>query len=230
MAQPSAVLTGRTSVEQIVDKLYDEIIKLRLLPGEKISESEIAQRFGVSRQPVRDAFSRLALLDLVQVRPQRATTVKRFSARAIQKSRFIRSAVEAEVLRRAAARCDEAGGFRLDAELAQQRAAAKNNDYDAFARLDYDFHETLCKIAQVPFAFDVVSTEKAKVDRLCMLSLTKESRIPLLITDHEEISNAIKAGNGDWAVAAGMLHLTRLDTTIETVRKNNETFFEPDDD
>ena len=226
----TAALQGRTSVEHIVDSLYGEIIKLRLLPGDKISEAEIAQRFGVSRQPVRDAFNRLALLDLVQVRPQRATTVKRFSAKAIQKSRFIRAAVEAEVLRRAAAACDEAGGLRLDAALAQQRDALRHTDYESFARLDYEFHKILCEIGQVSYAYDVISVEKAKVDRLCILSLTNEARMPQLIIDHEDMAKAVKAGNVDWAVAVGMLHLTRLDTTIEAVRQTNADFFEADED
>lgn len=44
----------RTSVDVVFDHLYDEISSLNLLPGDKISEAEIAARFGVSRQPVRD--------------------------------------------------------------------------------------------------------------------------------------------------------------------------------
>ena len=92
----------RTAVDEIFDHLRAEIDALRLRPGDRISEAEIAARFGVSRQPVRDAFTRLANLDLLLIRPQRATEVKRFSAREIEKSRFVRAAVEAEVLRRAA--------------------------------------------------------------------------------------------------------------------------------
>ena len=71
----------RTTVDEIFDHLFDEISSLRLRPGDRISEADIAAQFGVSRQPVRDAFTRLANLDLLLIRPQRATEVKRFSSR-----------------------------------------------------------------------------------------------------------------------------------------------------
>lgn len=217
----------RTSLEMVFDHLYDEITALRLLPGDKISEADIAARFDISRQPVRDAFSRLANMDLVLIRPQRATEVKRFSTKAIAKSRFIRAAVEAEVLRRAAMACDQAGAVALEASISQQNQAMRANDYDSFGRLDYEFHKTVCEIAGVDFAFEIIAQEKAKVDRLCLLSLTKEARMPQLLDDHTAIAEQIKRGNAELAVAAGMLHLTRLDETIESISTRNADYFDP---
>ena len=117
MAQITQLGARRTTVDEIFDHLHDEILSLRLRPGDKISEADIATQFGVSRQPVRDAFSRLASLDLLLIRPQRATEVKRFSMREIVKSRFVRAAVEKEVLRRAAELCDADGAARLNLSL-----------------------------------------------------------------------------------------------------------------
>ena len=220
----------RTSVDEIFEYLYDEITSLRLKPGDKISEADIAAQFGVSRQPVRDAFSRLDNLDLLLIPPQKATEVKRFSSREIEKSRFVRASVEAEVLRRAARRCDAAAAARLDAALDQQRKVIADNAYQKFGALDYEFHRTLCQIAGVEFAFDVIAAEKAKVDRLCMLGLAKEDRMPLLLKDHEAIAKAIKDGDGEAAVAAGMLHLSRLDATIDAISETNSNYFESDAD
>lgn len=152
----------RAGAEDIFGFLQGEILSLRLRPGDKLSEADVAARFGVSRQPVRDAFSRLANLDLLVIRPKRATEVKRFSTREIEKSRFVRSAVEERVLRRAAERCDLVGGARLDMALAEQEQVLKKEDVEAFATLDYSFHKTLCEIAGVDFAFDVILAEKSK--------------------------------------------------------------------
>ncbi len=218
----------RTGVDVVTDHLYEEIISLKLLPGTKISEAEIAARFGVSRQPVRDAFTRLANMDLLVIRPQKATEIKRFSTRSIEKSRFIRAAVEAEVLRRAAARCDAKDAAALEAALAEQRAALENCDYDSFASMDYNFHKLLCDISGADFAFDVIRAEKSKVDRLCMLGLEKENRMPLLIEDHVTIARHVIAGEPEEAVAAGKLHLSRLDSTIERIREQNAAYFESD--
>ncbi|TNF19364.1 MAG: GntR family transcriptional regulator [Rhodobacteraceae bacterium] len=216
----------RTTVDEIYEYLRDEIDNLRLLPGDRISEAEIAAKFGVSRQPVRDAFTRLANLDLLLIRPQRATEVKRFSSREIDKSRFVRAAIESEVLRRAARRFDAAAKSRLDACLARQRTALSMGDYKEFGLLDYEFHQALCEIAGVDFAFEVISTEKAKVDRLCMLGLSKEDRMPQLLEDHEAIAAALAEGDGEAAVKAGMTHLSRLDATIAAIEASNANYFD----
>lgn len=217
---------GRTGVDEVANHLYDDIISLRLLPGTKMSEVEIASRFGVSRQPVREAFSRLANLDLLLIRPQKATEVKRFSMQSIEKSRFIRAAVEAEVLRRAAQRCDEEGAAALNASLERQRGLLATGAFEDFTTLDYEFHELLCKIAGVDYAFEVICAEKAKVDRLCVLGLSKEDRMPELIEDHARIVAAVKDNDAEKAVAEGMLHLSRLDSTIERIKLNNAHFFD----
>lgn len=217
----------RTTVDEIFEHLSAEISALRLRPGDRISEAEIAAQFGVSRQPVRDAFTRLANLDLLLIRPQRATEVKRFSMREIEKSRFVRAAVEAQVLRLAAQRANSASARDLEACLKRQRAVLSKGDYQAFGALDYEFHQTLCNIAGVDFAFEVISREKAKVDRLCMLGLSKEDRMPQLLEDHEAIAAAIAAGDEARAVEVGMVHLSRLDATIEAIEATNAHYFEP---
>ncbi|MEL6920239.1 MAG: GntR family transcriptional regulator, partial [Pseudomonadota bacterium] len=48
----------RTTADAVFDQLLDEIVSLSLTPGTKLSEVDVAKRFGVSRQPVRDAFNR----------------------------------------------------------------------------------------------------------------------------------------------------------------------------
>lgn len=228
LMQQSLANDRRTTVDEIFEHLFDEIISMRMRPGDRISEAEIASRFGVSRQPVRDAFTRLANQDMLLIRPQRATEVKRFSRREIEKSRFVRAAVEAEVIRRAAARCDEAGAKLIEACLQRQRDAIKRKDYQSFSSLDYEFHGALCDIAGVDFAFEVISTEKAKVDRLCTLGLAQEDRMPQLLKDHEDIAAAIEAGDAERAVDAGMKHLSRLDATIEAIEASNGGYFEHD--
>ena len=216
----------RTSVDVVFDHLHKSIVTLALLPGDKISEAEIASQFGVSRQPVRDAFSRLENLDLLMIRPQKATEVKRFSLHEITKSRFVRASVEAEVLRRAAAAATPADALTLDAALAQQAIVVKAGNYEQFSKLDYAFHQELCKIAKVEFAFEVISFEKANVDRLCMLSLSKEDRMDQLLKDHTAIADRIKTGDAQGAVDAGMIHLSRLDATIDAIFERNPDYFD----
>ncbi|GAA6182538.1 MULTISPECIES: GntR family transcriptional regulator [unclassified Shimia] len=227
MVQTKELTGGRTSVDAIFNFLHEEILTLRLRPGDRISEAEIAARFNVSRQPVRDAFSRLANLELLKIRPKRATEVRRFSMREIKKSRFVRVAVETEVLRRACIHCDTFGAARLDEAIAAQEKAAQTSDVDGFARLDYEFHQILCDIAKAEFAYDVIVAEKTKVDRLCVLGLEKEQQMPVLVQDHRKIAEAVKAHDAEVAMAAGLAHFSRLDDTIERIRTSNANYFEP---
>lgn len=229
MPQVNAYSERRTTVDDVFDYLHRQISTLQLKPGDRISEAEIAAQFGVSRQPVRDAFSRLANLDLLLIRPQRATEVRRFSMREIEKARFVRAAVEKEVLLRAAIRCDVAGASRLDDALARQDAAVAATDIEAFRPLDYEFHEILCEIGGVDYAFDVIMAEKAKVDRLCILGISKEQRIPDLVEDHRAIAQAVISHDAKTAIAAGEKHLSRLDETIQRITASNANYFERSD-
>ncbi len=229
MTPPTAISERRTTVDDVFDFLHEEIVTLRLKPGDRISEADIAARFNVSRQPVRDAFSRLANLDLLLIRPQRATEVRRFSMREIEKSRFVRASIEKEVLRRAAEYCDADGARLLDTEIANQQEAVMAKDIEAFGRFDYDFHKALCAIARADFAFDVILAEKGKIDRLCMLGIEKEQRMPDLVADHIEIAEAVKAHDAEAAIEAGVKHLSRLDETIKRISATNANYFQRND-
>ncbi len=226
MAQANVVSERRTSVDDVFDHLHEQILTLQLKPGDRISEADIAAQFGVSRQPVRDAFSRLANLDLLLIRPQRATEVRRFSRRQIERARFVRAAVEAEVLRRAATHCDATGAEVLDTCLEQQEIASLAKDVERFGQLDYEFHEVLCRIAQAEYVFEVIMVEKSKIDRLCLLGIEKEQRIPDLVEDHRAIAAAVKALDPDKAVEVGMRHLSRIDETIRRISATNANFFD----
>ena len=93
---------GRTTIaRRIAEQLRDAIVTMRLKPGDTISESEIASRFGVSRQPVREAFIQLAEQELLRIRPQRPTEVVRISIRGVLNARFVREALEVAVARKA---------------------------------------------------------------------------------------------------------------------------------
>ncbi|MEM9341556.1 MAG: GntR family transcriptional regulator [Pseudomonadota bacterium] len=226
MAQATLITERRTSVDDVFDYLHEQIVTLALKPGDRISEADVAAQFGVSRQPVRDAFSRLANLDLLLIRPQRATEVRQFSIRQIEKARFVRACIEKEVVHRAAERCDATGAAQLDAALLVQGAAVDCGDVSAFGKLDFEFHQTICGIAGTDYAFEVIQQEKAKIDRLCILGRDKEQRLPDLLEDHRTIAEAIKAHDADTAIAACEVHLSRLDQTIERILASNADYFE----
>lgn len=216
----------RTTADDVFDFLLKQINSLKLLPGTRISEIEVARQFDVSRQPVREAFIRLADNGLLLVRPQKATTVRRFSNQRILQARFIRSAVECDVLRLVCRKGLGKHQARLERALAAQDKALKDQDVERFHDLDYDFHKALCDAADSPFVFGTIADNKAQVDRLCMLSLAEPATMDELFADHQDIMAALVAQDEPAVLKAITHHLSRLDDVVTGIRRSHAEYFE----
>jgi DNA-binding GntR family transcriptional regulator len=219
-------LERTTGSDLVFGQLFDQITKLKLLPGTKISESEVAKTFGYSRQPVREAFTRLAGLNLLLVRPQRATVVRPFSRELIANARFVRSAIELEIVRAASADRDKSVDPKLKSNMKAQADAISSGDPDRFHELDYEFHRLLCLSAKQAFAFDLIAANKAQVDRLCMLALTSKEAMEVLYMDHQDLLEAIMSGHATNADKTLRLHLGRLTPTIEAIYTTHRAYFD----
>lgn len=219
-------LAPRTTTDMVFDHLHAKIQSLELLPGTRISEAEVASLLGVSRQPVRDAFNRLGNLKLLKVRPQRATQVSGFSLQQIENARFIRLAVELEVLRNACRIWDAACARRLDDNLELQRKAIATGQIERFHQLDYDYHKLLCRLGGHPLAFEKIDLCKQQVERLCVLSLSKDGEDTAILADHENIATALNSKKPDQVEAALRHHLHRLDSVIKTIHQQHSEYFE----
>jgi DNA-binding GntR family transcriptional regulator len=225
-ATGSANSGHKTTTDTVFERLHEEIMSLSLMPGTRISEAEVAARFGTSRQPVRDAFNRLEHIGFLNIRPQKATEVKLFSVQAIATSRIIREALEVEIVRRCHAKWSTHWKERLTRNLAQQASAMHTGVKLQFLVHDYAFHDLLCKAADVPFVADTIQQNRAQVDRLCLLSLTGGSDMSVLISDHTEIVTHMDDPDPTAAMDLMRRHLHRLDETISAIRESHGEYFE----
>lgn len=219
-------IVRRTTTDAVYETLLREIISLEILPGTKLSESDVARRFGVSRQPVRNAFTKLGNEDLLVIRPQKATEVRGFSIERIGLARLVRTAVELEVVHRAIKNWDASCDAKLAENLALQEQAIIDSDLPAFHALDYDFHKLIYVLGGNPLAFEVTQDCKQKVDRLCLLSLEKDSEVKSVLSDHREIALGLASGNLAQAQSSIRKHLSRLDETIDFIHKTHPNYFE----
>ncbi|MEP3347145.1 MAG: GntR family transcriptional regulator [Litoreibacter sp.] len=219
-------LERRTNVDEIFDKLYSDIVTLKLMPGTKISEAEIASQFSVSRQPVRDAFARLGNMDLLLIRPQKATVVRKFSANGIAHARFIRTAIEVEVLRNAIVKWPETDTTRIRDIMDEQAKAIPTKDTNRFHELDLEFHNALCVAAGFETAFEIISEMKTRVDRLGRLSLEQPTEMNVLLADHRRIIAALDDNDTAALDHAIRKHLGRLDAFIGRIQQEHSEYFE----
>lgn len=219
-------IVRRTTTDAVYEKLHDEIVSLEILPGTKLSETEVARRFGVSRQPVRNAFTKLGNEDLLLIRPQKATEVRGFSMERVALARLVRLAVELEIVYRAVSVWDASCQAQLAENITLQEQAIESGDLTTFHALDYDFHKLIYVLSGNPTAFEVMLDCKQKVDRLCLLSLEKSSEATSILADHQRIAESLASGDLGKSQDAIRAHLSRLDDTIKYIHKTHPNFFE----
>ncbi len=215
-----------TIADEVFKRLLDDILSLAIEPGTQLSEAEVARTFGVSRQPVREALMRLSDLNLLLIRPQRATLVRKISLKTLAHTRFIRAALEVELVREACAVATERQIDLLSENLQDQAQAHEQNTPLGMRELDYDFHRLICEAAGRPASFDVLSEFKAHTDRICRIELADQAGMAETVAGHTRIVDAIKASSPDLAVAQMRSHLAHLDSTIASAEVKFSRFFE----
>jgi DNA-binding GntR family transcriptional regulator len=226
--QPVDEAVSDTIASRIVAALREEIVTLKLKPGDAISESDIAARYGISRQPAREAFIRLAQQGLLLIRPKRATVVKKISADGVRQSRFIRESIEVEIVRRVAAAGGPETGSTLEAIIGDQEEAMRADDSNGFHVLDEFFHRTLARLAGVEYAWQLIDDHKIQLDRVRYLTLGVASQ-QRAIAEHKVIAAAVVAGDVAGAEAAMRAHLARAEVLLGQTIADHPDYFEAED-
>ncbi|MBU1176789.1 MAG: GntR family transcriptional regulator [Alphaproteobacteria bacterium] len=208
MAFPlAAPTTNETAAARIERELREAIVRLELLPGARLSEQEIATRFGASRQPVREALIALAKSGFLEARPNRGTVVVKISVQQMLEARFVREAVEVAVVRRASENFDPMTREQVATNLRQQKDVVGSEDPHQFRLLDAKFHFYLAKGAGCSLAWHTIADTKAQFDRVGNLMIIKRDNRELLLEQHKAIVDAIDVHDPDTAEAVMREHL-----------------------
>ncbi|WP_435945139.1 GntR family transcriptional regulator [Dryocola sp. BD586] len=222
----SSVLNPTQPVnQQIYRILRSDIVHCLIPPGTPLSEKEVSVRFDVSRQPVREAFIKLAETGLVQIRPQRGTYVNKISVTHVKNGCFIREAIERAVVKRAAGRVTDGDLYMLEQLLSQQRVAIERAQLDDFFQLDDEFHERLALVADCRLAWDTIENIKATMDRVRYMSLDHVSPPDMLLAQHYAIFEGLKKHDENEADQAMHRHLHEISQSILLIRQENSDWF-----
>ncbi|MCB8821434.1 GntR family transcriptional regulator [Microvirga rosea] len=210
----------------IRQNLRDEILALRLLPGQSLNEKEIADSYGVSRTPVREAILRLAEEGLIDIFPQSGTYVSRIPMHALPEALIIRSALEEASARMAASRANLNDIVSLEGVMRRMQTSAAQNDYEAFHQDDDLFHATIADAAGYPGLWRVAQQVKVQVDRYRRLTLPQEGRFDRVLEEHNRVFKAIRSNDPDLAADEMRRHLSALMADIGDVANLNPDFFD----
>jgi len=208
---------------QIHTILRSLIVRGELTPGAALSEAEIAQRFSTSRQPVREAFIKLSEEGLLEVRPQRGTFVRKVDKVAIVDARFVREAIEADIVKELAAASDAELVEELRVQLAAQAAVPMSRIFD-FMKLDEQFHRTLANAARRSYGWKVIEGVKVQMDRVRYLSL-RTFPMERLVRQHSTIVDAIERAKPDEADREMRAHLRLILNDLPLIEEQHPGFF-----
>ena len=216
----------------MTDRVYlamrDQIVGLELEPFSMISEKRISEEMGVSRTPVREALARLAAHNLVDIYPQRGTFVSPFRRPDLERSQFLREALEVALVQRVIELPDRAELVkRLRAEVELQETFASILDEQRFFQSDEDFHRLISNYAGLPGLWEEIQRSKVHMDRCRHLALASvEKDIKAITTQHIAIVDAVEAGDAVAASAAMSIHLRRIFNTVDQVMELHPQYFE----
>lgn len=204
-APPGAELPAAAQMHALLRR---RIVTGDLRPGMRLSEQDIADQYELSRQPVREAFIRLAAEGLLEVRPQRGTFVTRINMDWVLDTRFIREATEADIVRIATRMAGPDQIDQLRAMVGQQ-AAVPPAEAAHLVALDEEFHATLAAIAGKALVGMHLQGLKIHLDRVRHL-LSAVTPAAVMVDQHSAIVDAIASQDPDLAEATMRLHLRRV--------------------
>ena len=210
---------------RVFEAVRQAIVQLQLRPGDPLSEAEIARQLGVSRQPVREAFIKLADSGLLEVRPQRGTFVRLISIREVENARFIREAIEVAIVRKAVDMATAADIGVLTDLIDEQKSVAARGDNVGFLRLDEMFHQGIAGSAHCEHAWRVLEGLKTQMDRVRYLSLPQATPLKRIIEQHVRIVVGIKARSAAQAEEAMRRHLSEILVSLPKLAAKNPALF-----
>lgn len=212
----------RQSAPQVFEALRGLIISLELEPGMVLPRAELAEHYGLSQTPIRDALTRLAEDGLVEIYPQHATVVSRIDIASALEVHFLRRSIELEILKVCCALPDNEHHelvAKLKLHLVRQRACLETMDFQVLAHADQDFHREMYEAAGVGNLYALVCQRSGQIDRLRRLNLPAKGKAQAIVNDHDAILQALIAKDRIAAEAALRTHLGGTLSFVKEIQK-----------
>ena len=206
----AAASANVTLAESLREKLEGAIAAGHLEPGSRLDEQEIAQRFGVSRTPVREAFRLMAANNLVELRGRQGATVRSIKAQALIEMFQVMAELEGLCARLAARRVSPSWGKEIS-EIHQRLVAAnQSSDIDEFYNINQEFHETIYEASRNAYLAEQTRKLRNQVAAYRRRVTHMPNRIADTIREHEAIMQAILAHDPERAHSTMRDHVNLL--------------------
>jgi DNA-binding GntR family transcriptional regulator len=203
----------RNRSAELREDIEEMIAMGQLLPGQHLDETELAERFGVSRTPIREAMQQLASMGVVVIRPRRGAIVADLGPQQLVEMFEVMSELEATCARLAARRMTSEEQITLQAAHQACKDALDAQEPDEYYYKNEAFHEAIYAGSHNQFLIEQARSLYRRLRPYRRLQLRVRNRLAKSYAEHDGVVQAILEGDGEKAA-----HLLREHVMIQGQR------------
>lgn len=208
---------GKDGKSKATSALRTAILQGDMVPGQRLVEAELAERFGVTRGSLRGAIDDLVADGLVERVHNRGASVRRVSKEQTMEILECREVLEALIANKAAERATDTDRARLRVHGDLLRQAVQEGDLEKYSSLGHELHTMLAEIAGQHTAADIISRLNAQIVRQQVRVTLRPSWRKVSLGQHLAIIEAVAGGDSASAERAMREHLANLITEMHEV-------------
>lgn len=211
----------------VFQTLRKAIITGELQPGERLMETQLGEKLGVSRTPIREAIRKLELEGLVVMVPRKGAQVAQFTEKDIQDVLEVRAALEALACKLTCKNMDDRVLLKLQLVIKEYEYAAEQGDIETMIQKDVEFHEAIFNATQNDKLVQLFNNLREQVHRYRIAYMKNTSQSETVNAEHIEILEALKEGNEERVAELAAQHIhTQCESIMHFIREKNKTISE----
>jgi len=183
------------SADKLINQITQDISSGALRPGDQLEEAELAERFNVSRTPVREAISVMVSNGLLETRPRKGAYVRVLTPEELLDLFEVAAELEAMACRLAAGSLTEEHEKSIKIQLDKCKKAAKANDKKLYSICNLDFHDAIHQASRNKWLISQLKQTGVHLNSYRSIPYDVRGRLAKSAEEHQEIFDAILDGN-----------------------------------
>lgn len=216
----------QTLSEQVFNTLKEAIVAGELPQGSKITEDELAKKYGISRGPLREAIRRLEGLRLLVRKPHAGTRVVTLTHSMMEEIYTIREALEGMSARLAATRMSDSEIKELHQLLASHKSSIEESEGKEYFQRegDLDFHFCIARASNNEWLMQLLSNELYQLLRMCRHRSSQTPERPIkALNEHQQIVDAIANHDPELAELLMRRHISGAWNIVKNIMSNDRS-------
>lgn len=211
---------GTTRADRLADEIAASVLSGEFKPGLRLDEKTLAERYAVSRTPVREALRQLASTGLIDFKPRRGATVVRTTSAQLEALFGAMAEIEATCARLSALSMTPLERRRLSSLHDSMHEFVAKNDKDGFASANLTFHTEIYQGAHNSVLADFATGLRQRLAPFRRAQFRTKGRLPRSHEEHRKVVAAILVGDAAGAHSAMFHHMSLVEESFERLAES----------